>query len=110
MDPYLYWILTAIALVIVELLTGTFYLLVLSIAAAAGGALAYFDLPFWMQAAFATFIAALGVVLGHRYRVNTPRVAMQSTSDTASPCSPGSTSRKGSRASAIAERCGTPKS
>jgi len=31
LDPYLYWILTAIALVIVELLTGTFYLLVLGI-------------------------------------------------------------------------------
>jgi membrane protein implicated in regulation of membrane protease activity len=72
MDPYLYWILTAITLVIVELLTGTFYLLVLGVAAAAGGALAYFNLPFWMQAAFATFIAALGVVLVHRYRANAP--------------------------------------
>lgn len=73
MDPYLYWILTAIALVVVELLSGTFYLLVLSIAAAAGGALAYFGQPFWIQASFATFIAVLGVVLVHRYRAAAPR-------------------------------------
>ena len=45
MDSYLYWIMTAIALVIAELLTGTFYLLVLGIAATGGAALAYFRLP-----------------------------------------------------------------
>ena len=75
MDPYLYWILTAIALVIVELLTGTFYLLVLAIAAAAGGALAYFALPFGLQAGFATLVGVLGVVFVHRYHSNAPKVA-----------------------------------
>lgn len=69
MDPYLHWILVAIALVIVELLTGTFYLLVLGIAASAGAALAWFGLPFGVQTGFAAVIAVLGVVLVHRYRV-----------------------------------------
>ena len=68
MDPYLYWILTAIALVIVELLTGTFYLLVLGVAATGGAALAYFGLPLGAQAGFATAIAVLGVVWVSRYR------------------------------------------
>lgn len=69
MDAYLYWILTAIALVIVELLSGTFYLLVLAVAAAGGGALAYFAFPFSVQAGFATAVAVVGVVFVHHYRV-----------------------------------------
>ena len=68
MNSYLYWTLTAIALVIVELLSGTFYLLVLAIAAGGGGALAYFGYPFAAQAGFATVIAVLGVVFVHHFR------------------------------------------
>ena len=75
MEPYVYWILTAIALVIVELLTGTFYLLVLAVAAAAGSALAFIGMAFWTQAAVATAIAVLGVLLVHRYRVSSPSAA-----------------------------------
>ena len=67
MDPYLYWMLSAIGLVIVELLTGTFYLLVLGIAAGAGAALAYFGFPFSAQAGFATAIAVAGVVFVHHF-------------------------------------------
>jgi membrane protein implicated in regulation of membrane protease activity len=68
LDPYLVWILAAITLVIVELLTGTFYLLVLGVAAAGGAALAYVGMPFWAQAAVATVIGVLGVVFVQRYR------------------------------------------
>jgi membrane protein implicated in regulation of membrane protease activity len=67
-DLYLYWIVAGIVLVIVELLTGTFYLLVLGVAASGGAALAYFGLPFAAQAALATAIAVIGVVIVHRYR------------------------------------------
>jgi membrane protein implicated in regulation of membrane protease activity len=70
--PYVWWIVIAMALVIAELLSGTFYLLVLGIAAAAGAALAYFAMPFWAQAGFATSIAVLGVVLVHHYRAANP--------------------------------------
>ena len=69
MDPYLYWMLSAIGLVIVELLSGTFYLLVLAVAAGAGAALAYFGFPFAAQAGFATAIAVGGVVFVHHFRV-----------------------------------------
>lgn len=72
MQPYVWWIVIAIALVIVELLSGTFYLLVLGVAAAAGAALAYFALPFWSQAGSATLIAVLGVLLVHHYRAAAP--------------------------------------
>lgn len=68
MEPYLVWILTAIGLVIVELLSGTFYLLVLGVAATGGAALAYAGAGFWAQAVVATVIAALGVVFVHRNR------------------------------------------
>ena len=68
MDSYLYWILMAVALVIGELLTGTFYLLVLGIAATGGAALDYFGFPLGAQAGVATAIAILGAVLVSRYR------------------------------------------
>ena len=68
MDQYVMWILTAIALVIVELLTGTFFLLVLGVAATGGAALSYAGSPLWAQAGFATLIAVLGVVFVQRYR------------------------------------------
>ena len=70
MEPYILWILAAIALVIVELLTGTFYLLVLGVAAAAGSALAWLGLSFSAQAVAAAVVGALGVGLVHRYRVS----------------------------------------
>ena len=70
-EPYVYWILVAIALVVVELLSGTFYLLVLAIGASAGAVLAYLGLPFAAQAGFATAVAIVGVVVVHRYRVRT---------------------------------------
>src|SRR5690348_15508493 len=69
MQPHVYWILVAIALVVVELLSGTFYLLVLGIAASGGAALAYLGLPLSAQAGFATAVAIVGVILVHRYRV-----------------------------------------
>jgi membrane protein implicated in regulation of membrane protease activity len=68
-DSYLYWMLTAIALVIIELLTGTFYLLVLAVAAAGGAVLAYLGLSFEVQAGFATILGVLGVVFVHHFRV-----------------------------------------
>lgn len=69
-NPHVYWIVAAIVLVIVELLTGTFYLLVLGVAAAGGAALAYFGFSFPMQAGVATAIAVIGVIVVSRYRAN----------------------------------------
>lgn len=71
MEPYLYWILTAIALVVVELLSGTFYLLILGVAASAGAMLAWIGVSFPVQAIAATAVAVVGVVFVHAYHVRT---------------------------------------
>jgi membrane protein implicated in regulation of membrane protease activity len=70
-EPYVYWVLVAIALVVVELLSGTFYLIVLGIAAGAGAVLAWTGMAFAAQAAAAAMVGVLGVVFVHRYRTRT---------------------------------------
>jgi membrane protein implicated in regulation of membrane protease activity len=68
MEQYLWWGIVGIALIIAELLTGTFYLLVIGIAAIAGCAVSYFGYSFWVQAVTASAIAAVGVILVGQYR------------------------------------------
>ena len=68
MDQTLVWIIAGIALVIAELATGTFYLLVLAVAAFAGAATAYFQQSFWLTAVIAAAVAAIGVIGVSRYR------------------------------------------
>ena len=68
MEDHLTWAILGMALVIVELLTGTFYLLVLGLAAfgAAGAAWAGSDFP--VQSMVAGVIAAVGCYGVHIYR------------------------------------------
>ena len=70
MDAALLWAIVGLALVIVELLTGTFYLLMLGVAAfgAAGAAWLGYDFP--AQVAVASVIAAAGCYGVHVYREN----------------------------------------
>ena len=68
MDAYLLWLLGGLALVIVELLTGTFYLLVLGAAAFAAGAAAWLGGGFPAQAITAAVIAFVGTYFVHAYR------------------------------------------
>ena len=68
MDQTLMWVIAGIALVIAELATGTFYLLVLAVAAFAGAAAAYFQQSFWVTAVIAVAVAAIGVIGVGRYR------------------------------------------
>lgn len=68
MDAYLLWAVTGIALVIIEMLTGTFYLLVLGIAALAAAAAAWFGQSFWVQAVLIAAVSAVGVIMIKRYR------------------------------------------
>lgn len=68
MDAYLVWLLVGLALVIVELLTGTFYLLVLGVAAFGAGAVAWSGGAFAVQAIAAAVVAMLGAYLVHAYR------------------------------------------
>jgi membrane protein implicated in regulation of membrane protease activity len=68
MDATLAWIGAGLLLVIAELLTGTFYLLVLGIAAMVGGGVAYLGAPFGMQAAAAAIVAVAGTMWVQRLR------------------------------------------
>ena len=68
MSAYLYWILLGFLLLIVELTTGTFYLLVLGVAAFAGALAAWAGGPFWLQAALGGAVALGGVGVVWRLR------------------------------------------
>ena len=68
MEPYILWLVVGIVLVIVELVTTTFYLLVLGAAAFAATLVAYFGLGAWPQAAIAAAVAVAGVAVVYRYR------------------------------------------
>jgi membrane protein implicated in regulation of membrane protease activity len=67
-DAYLVWLIAGFALVIAELLTGTFYLLVLGGAAFVGAAAAYFAGSHLVQASVAAVVALVGVLWVHRAR------------------------------------------
>jgi len=74
MAVYMIWAVAGLALVISELLTGTFYLLVLGIAALAGAAAAFSGFGFWTQAVVASVVAVAGVVwVQQRRRVMVPK-------------------------------------
>ena len=74
MDEDFLWAILGLTLVIVELLTGTFYLLVLGVAAFGAALVAWLGQGFPVQAIVAALIAALGCYGVHVYRTkNTTR-------------------------------------
>lgn len=78
MDAYLFWAVAGIVLIIVEMLTGTFYLLVLGIAALAAAGAAWFGHSFWVQAVVTAAVAIAGVILVNRYRGKSGPASKQS--------------------------------
>lgn len=68
METYLLWLMIGFVLIIVEMMTGTFYLLVLGIAALAAAAAAWLGQSFWVQAVISAAVAVGGVILVNRYR------------------------------------------
>jgi len=68
MDEDFLWAILGLTLVIVELLTGTFYLLVLGVAAFGAALVAWLGQGFAVQAIVAALIAALGCYGVHVYR------------------------------------------
>ena len=68
MDNYLVWLIAGFILVIAELVTTTFYLLVLGIAAFAGAGVAYAGGGFAWQAIVAALVAVAGVLWVNQYR------------------------------------------
>ena len=68
MDESTMWWLMAVALVALELFTGTFYLLMLAVGLAAGALAAHLGLSFSGQLVAAALIGAAAVVIGHLQR------------------------------------------
>lgn len=78
MESYLVWLAAGFALVIAELVTGTFFLLVLGLAAFAGSATAWFGLGFWVEALCASAVAIAGVFWVRQHRKTIPQSNMAS--------------------------------
>ena len=68
MDPALAWAIIGLGLVIVELLSGTFYLLMLGVAAFGAAGAAWLGHGFPVQVTVAAVIAAAGCYAVHLYR------------------------------------------
>jgi|SRR5919197_320914 membrane protein implicated in regulation of membrane protease activity len=68
MDPALAWAIVALVLVIAELLSGTFYLLMLAVAAFGAATAAYVGQPFPVQSIVAALLGAGGCYGVHVYR------------------------------------------
>ncbi len=68
MDIPLAWLVAGVALVIAELVTGTFFLLVLGVAALVGSGIGYAGGALVWQALAAAVVAVAGVVWVHRYK------------------------------------------
>jgi len=68
MDHSLAWAIGGFALAIAELLTGTFYLLMLGVAAFGAAAAAYLGLGFGAQIVVAAIVSAVGCYGVHVYR------------------------------------------
>lgn len=63
MEPYVWWAVAGIGLIIVEMMSGTLILLVLGLAAFVGAAAAWFGYSFWIQALAAVVLAAVGMIV-----------------------------------------------
>ena len=63
LETYVWWAVVGIALIILEMMSGTLILLVLGLAAFAGAAAAWFGLSFGLQALVAVALAAIGMIV-----------------------------------------------
>ena len=86
MDPALAWAIAGLVLVITELVTGTFYLLMLAVAAFGAAAAAYLGQAFPVQSVVAAVVAAAGCYGVHLYRAKSSKEKMPPI-DTGMPAS-----------------------
>ncbi len=63
MEPYMWWAVAGIGLIIVELMTGSLILLVFGLAALAGAAAAWLGATFAVQTVAAVALAAVGMIV-----------------------------------------------
>ena len=70
MEPWLAWIIAGFVLVIVELVSGTFYLLVIGVGAFAGALAAWAGAGHLVQAVAACVVALIGTALVHHWHTS----------------------------------------
>jgi membrane protein implicated in regulation of membrane protease activity len=73
MDAYVWWAVIGIGLIIVEMMTGTVFLLVLGLAALVGALVAWVGAGFWAQALAAAASAAVGMLAASHLKKNSPQ-------------------------------------
>jgi membrane protein implicated in regulation of membrane protease activity len=73
MDLWIIWVVAGLALVIAELVTGTFYLLVIGIGAFAGAVAAWFEGGLVAQSIASGLVAVLGAYLVHIWHAKQPK-------------------------------------
>ena len=78
MEPWLVWGVLGLVLIIAELLTGTFYLIVLGVAAFGASAAAGMGLAFSVQSIVFSIVAVLGCYGVHAYRAKNKAQQMPS--------------------------------
>jgi membrane protein implicated in regulation of membrane protease activity len=72
MEGHWVWWIAALAMLIAELFTGTFYLLVIAIALAAGGLVGFFDASFAAQFVTAAAVGFAGAIILRKSRFGKP--------------------------------------
>lgn len=75
MPHYMYWLIAALALLGVEAIVGTFYVMVLSLACAMAGTVALAGLSLKIQVSVAVAATVIGLVMVYRVRASNPAAA-----------------------------------
>lgn len=85
MATYIYWFLLALVLLGLEMATGTFYLLVLSIALAVGGLAALLDASMPWQLTLCALAVIAGTIIVRRWKTKQPQEAASADLDAGEP-------------------------
>lgn len=88
MAPYVYWFLLALVLLALEMATGTFYMLVLSIALGIGGVVALLGLSLPLQLTFSAVTGIVGTVILRRAKFGRLETASSQGLDVGQPVQP----------------------
>jgi len=80
MAAYLLWAVAGFVLIIAELLTGSFYLLVFGVAALIGALVAYLGGAFWLQIVLTAAATFIGIYLVHAWWQKNPKDAQSDNS------------------------------
>jgi membrane protein implicated in regulation of membrane protease activity len=85
MAPYIYWFISALGLMALEMATGTFYMLMLGVAMGIGGVAALLGLSLPLQITLAALAGVIGTMILRRTRSMRPAEAANLSLDVGQP-------------------------